>query len=46
MVAGSAPPTDPPKRFIADHPFVFFIRDARTGVLLFVGRLAEPSAAS
>ena len=45
MVAGSAPPADPPKRFVADHPFVFVIRDAKTGVVLFVGRLADPTAA-
>jgi len=28
--------------FIADHPFVFLIRDAKTGTLLFVGRMALP----
>jgi serpin B len=45
MRAGSArPPADPPKRFIADRPFAFFIQDARTGVVLFVGRLATPTA--
>jgi serpin B len=45
MRAGSAAPTAPPKAFIADRPFAFFIRDAKTGTLLFVGRLADPSAA-
>lgn len=45
MRAGSAPPTALPKDFIADRPFAFFIRDAKTGTLLFVGRLADPSAA-
>ncbi len=46
MRAGSArPPADQqPKRFIADRPFAFFIQDARTGVVLFVGRLATPAA--
>lgn len=46
MRAGSAAPTAPPKDFIADRPFAFFIRDAKTGTLLFVGRLADPSATS
>ena len=45
MRAGSAPPRDPPKAFVADHPFAFHIRDAKTGVLLFAGRLADPSSA-
>ncbi|HOX55486.1 MAG TPA: serpin family protein [Candidatus Paceibacterota bacterium] len=29
--------------FRADHPFIFFIRDTRSGSLLFLGRLADPS---
>ena len=28
--------------FIADHPFLFFLRDLHTGLLLFHGRLANP----
>merc|ERR1719244_445726 len=28
--------------FIADHPFIFFIRDKETGILLFQGRVINP----
>jgi serpin B len=35
-------PTPPPPVFRADHPFIFFIRDTRSGSLLFLGRLADP----
>merc|ERR1712002_118098 len=33
----------PPEQFIADHPFIFFIRDKTTGMLLFQGRVSNPS---
>jgi serpin B len=44
MRAGSAPPRDM-KEFIADQPFLFLIRDRRTGAVLFIGRCAEPPKA-
>ena len=29
--------------FNANHPFLFFIRDLQTGMLLFQGRVVDPS---
>jgi serpin B len=31
------------KVFNADHPFLFMIRDNQTGIILFLGRVADPS---
>jgi serpin B len=32
----------PPPRFIADHPFIFLIRERRSGSVLFLGRFTDP----
>jgi serpin B len=37
-------PVDPPHRFVADHPFAFVVRDTRSGMVMFMGRVADPTA--
>lgn len=34
---------EPMNQFIADHPFLFLIRDTESGAILFIGRMVDPS---
>ena len=43
MDAGSAP-AEPAFKVVADHPFIYVIRDTETGAIEFVGRVLDPSA--
>jgi serpin B len=43
MRAGSAMRPAEPVPFVADHPFVYIIRANRTGEILFMGRLSDPT---
>lgn len=44
MKRGGRPPQA--KQFRADRPFAFALRDLRTGLLLFVGRVEDPRRGS
>lgn len=43
MRAGAMTPTEEPKRFTADHPFIFIIQQRETGNILFMGRVMDPT---
>lgn len=39
---GIAPPRERVERITADRPFLFFLRDTRSGAVLFVGHVVDP----
>jgi len=45
VMTGGAAPAEPVE-FRADHPFLFLIRDTTSGAILFMGRVADPTAKS
>jgi serpin B len=42
VLAGAAARPRPPEVFTADRPFAFAIRDVRTNLILFAGRVTDP----
>jgi serpin B len=42
MAPSAGPVREEPAVFRADHPFIFLIRDKKSGSILFMGRLANP----
>ncbi len=44
IMALTAMPQDQPVQFVLDRPFVFLIIDDLTGTVLFMGRMADPTA--
>lgn len=45
MMMRAALPRPPQVKFVADRPFLFIIREKTTNVVLFMGRVENPSAA-
>jgi len=43
MCIDMEPDKPKPQKFIADHPFIFLVRDNQTGSILFIGRIIDPT---
>jgi len=46
VMEGRSLQVPPPVVFRADHPFYFFIRDNQSGLILFLGKVSNPTASS
>ena len=44
VVGGPTSVPPPPKVFKADHPFLFVLRDRKSGAILFMGRVNDPAS--
>jgi serpin B len=44
VILPSSGPPEPPAEVTIDHPFIFLIRDIKTGAIIFVGRVLNPAA--
>lgn len=42
VLLGATTPQKGPQEFRADHPFLFFLRQVRSGLILFMGRVTDP----
>jgi serpin B len=45
-MVGTGRAIDEPIPFVADHPFLFLVRDRKTGAILFMGRLVDPAVSA